>query len=170
MSTSEVTQPTHSHDGCPLFLSLVPAGFPSPADEYLDRDIKLDALLIKNKSSTFFIRVSGHSMKDAGILNGDLLIIDRSLKASEGSIILAVVDGEFTVKRLHFSKGQTFLLDGLSLPRGLLLLLGVGDRPRFQEGLSTRNLPLLDLCTVCHLRFPRVRREREGGSGDRSDY
>ena len=49
-------------------------------------------------------------MKDAGILNGDLLIIDRSLKAIEGSIILAVVDGEFTVKRLHFSKGQTFLL------------------------------------------------------------
>ena len=110
MPTSEATQPTHSHDGCPLFLSLVPAGFPSPADEYLDRDIKLDALLIKNKSSTFFIRVSGHSMKDAGILNGDLLIIDRSLKAIEGSIILAVVDGEFTVKRLHFSKGQTFLL------------------------------------------------------------
>lgn len=110
MSTSETAQPTQSHDGCPLFLSLVPAGFPSPADEYLDRDIKLDTLLIKNKSSTFFIRVSGHSMKDAGILNGDLLIIDRSLKAIEGSIILAVVDGEFTVKRLHFSKGQTFLL------------------------------------------------------------
>lgn len=110
MSTSKAEQSTHSHDGCPLFLSLVPAGFPSPADEYLDRDIKLDELLIKNKSSTFFIRVSGHSMKDAGILNGDLLIIDRSLKATEGSIILAVVDGEFTVKRLHFSKGQTFLL------------------------------------------------------------
>ncbi|MEI7441920.1 MAG: translesion error-prone DNA polymerase V autoproteolytic subunit, partial [bacterium] len=110
MSNSEAAQPTHSHDGCPLFLSLVPAGFPSPADEYLDRDIKLDDLLIKNKSSTFFIRVTGHSMKDAGILNDDLLIIDRSLKATEGSIILAIVDGEFTIKRLHFSKGQTFLL------------------------------------------------------------
>jgi DNA polymerase V len=110
MSTSKTGQSTKSHEGCPLFLSLVPAGFPSPADEYLDRDIKLDDLLIKNKSSTFFIRVSGHSMKDAGILNGDLLIIDRSLKASEGSIILAVVDGEFTVKRLHFKKNQTFLL------------------------------------------------------------
>jgi DNA polymerase V len=110
MSKAEVTQTTHSPEGCPLFLSLVPAGFPSPADEYLDRDIKLDELLVKNKSSTFFIRVSGHSMKDAGILNGDLLIIDRSLKAIEGSIILAVVDGEFTVKRLHFSKGKTFLL------------------------------------------------------------
>ena len=110
MSTSENAQSTQLHDGCPLFLSLVPAGFPSPADEYLDRDIKLDSLLIKNKSSTFFIRVSGHSMKDAGLLNGDLLIIDRSLKATEGSIVLAVVDGEFTVKRLHFSQGQTFLL------------------------------------------------------------
>ena len=104
-------QPTlHVTESCPLFLSAVAAGFPSPADEYLDRDIKLDELFIKNKSSTFFIRVTGHSMKDAGILDGDLLIIDRSLKATQGSIILAVVDGEFTVKRLHSSQGKIVLL------------------------------------------------------------
>ncbi|MEZ4816098.1 MAG: translesion error-prone DNA polymerase V autoproteolytic subunit [Bdellovibrionota bacterium] len=94
----------------PLFHSLVAAGFPSPADEYLDRHLSLDELLIKNKSSTFFVRVSGESMKNAGIFPGDLLVIDRSLKAQQGSIVLAIVDGEFTIKRLQYSAEKVFLL------------------------------------------------------------
>ncbi len=88
---------------CPLFLSTVSAGFPSPADEYLDRELNLNELLVKNKSATFYVRVTGDSMKNAGILPNALLVVDRSLKAKHGSIILAVVDGEFTVKRLHCS-------------------------------------------------------------------
>ena len=66
-------------------------------------------------------------------------------------------------------KGQTFLRDGLSLPKGLLLLPGVGDRRRFQGGLSTRNHPLRDLCTVFHCRFRRDGRGRGVGTEDRSD-
>lgn len=84
----------------PLFLSRVPAGFPSPAEDYVEGGLDLNEHLIAHREATFFVRVKGHSMTGAGIRDGDLLVVDRSLEAGDGDIIVAVVDGEFTVKRL----------------------------------------------------------------------
>lgn len=81
--------------------AVVPAGFPSPAEEYYGGPLSLDEHLIRNRAATFVLRVSGWSMRDAGIADGDEIIVDRSLKAVDGSIVVAVVDGEFTVKTLR---------------------------------------------------------------------
>ena len=90
-----------------LLRKAVPAGFPSPADDYVERRLSLDEHLIRNKESTFFMRVSGHSMRGLGIFDGDLLIVDRSLPAAHGCVVVAVIDGEFTVKQLlHTSRGK----------------------------------------------------------------
>lgn len=78
----------------------VAAGFPSPATDYLEEDIDLNAYLKPRPMATFLVRVQGDSMKDAHITNGSLLIVDKSLKPANNSIIIAVVDNEFTVKRL----------------------------------------------------------------------
>lgn len=93
----------------PLFLNQVPAGFPSPADDYLEDKIDLQQLLVQNRSSTFFLRVIGDSMRDSNIHDGDILIVDRSKKATEGRVIIGVLDGEFTVKRLVRQKKRLFL-------------------------------------------------------------
>jgi DNA polymerase V len=79
----------------------VPAGFPSPAQDYLDDAIDLSGYLIRNPAATFLMQVQGHSMQGAGILDGDLVIIDKSLKAGNGRIVIACQDGEFTIKRLR---------------------------------------------------------------------
>ena len=84
----------------PLFLSGVSAGFPSPADDYIDRRLDLNELLIKNPAATFFVRVAGDSMTGAGIQHDDILIVDRSLAPVSGNIVIAVYSGELTVKRL----------------------------------------------------------------------
>lgn len=84
----------------PLLARPVPAGFPSPADDYVSGRISLDAHLIQHKESTFFMHVAGDSMRGLGILNGDLLVIDRALTATHGSVVIAVVDAEFMVKQL----------------------------------------------------------------------
>jgi DNA polymerase V len=84
----------------PLFLSGVSAGFPSPADDYLDRKLDLNEYLIKNQAATFFVRVAGDSMTGAGINDNDILVVDRSLEPANNSIVIAVVNGELTVKRL----------------------------------------------------------------------
>ncbi len=78
----------------------VPAGFPSPAADYAENRISLDAHLIEHKEATFFLRVEGDSMKGLGILNGDILVVDRSLNPVAGNVVIAVIDGEFTVKQL----------------------------------------------------------------------
>lgn len=78
----------------------ISAGFPSPADDYIEEQLNLDDLLIKNPSATFFIKVDGDSMIGAGIHSGDILIVDRSLEAHHNKVIVAIIDGEFTVKRL----------------------------------------------------------------------
>ena len=77
----------------PLFLNKVPAGFPSPAEDYIEQKLNVQELLVKRPASTFFIRVSGYSMLDAGIHDGDILVVDRSLKASTHKIIVAILDG-----------------------------------------------------------------------------
>lgn len=94
----------------PLAQSSVAAGFPSPADDYLESQLDLNDYLIDNPSATFFVRVSGDSMLDAGIHHGDILVVDRSLDASEGKVVIAVVEGEMVVKRLRRRKGKLCLL------------------------------------------------------------
>ena len=93
----------------PLFSSRVSAGFPSPADDFLETALDLNQHLIQHPAATFFVRTSGDSMIEAGIHNGDILVVDRSLEAKNGSIVIAVVNGELTVKRLHI-QGNTMIL------------------------------------------------------------
>lgn len=83
-----------------LLRKAVPAGFPSPADDFVERRLSLDEHLIQHRESTFFMRVAGHSMRGLGIHDGDLLIIDRALPARDGCVVVAVIDGEFTLKQL----------------------------------------------------------------------
>ena len=85
----------------PLFLSRIHAGFPSPADDFIESSIDLNEQLIQHPEATFFLRVSGDSMIGAGIHDGDLLIVDRALEAKSGRIVIAALNGEMTVKRLQ---------------------------------------------------------------------
>ena len=94
----------------PLFLVSVSAGFPSPADDYLDAQLDLNQHLIRHPAATFFIRVSGDSMLGAGIHSGDLLIVDRALEAAHNSVVIAVVNGELTVKRICLRDDGLFLM------------------------------------------------------------
>lgn len=87
----------------PVALSAVPAGFPSPAQDYSDASIDLNKHLINDQVSTFIVRVSGESMTGAGISDGDELIVDRALKPRDGSVVVAILDGELTVKRLRIT-------------------------------------------------------------------
>ena len=84
----------------PYIISKVSAGFPSPADDYLENNLNLDKLLIKNQPSTFLIRAGGDSMINIGIYDGDILIVDRSLDAKSKDIVIASIFGELTVKKL----------------------------------------------------------------------
>lgn len=93
----------------PLYGQKIPAGFPSPADDYLERRLSLDEHLVPNKDSTFLVRARGNSMVGAGIFDGDLMIVDKSLDAQIGDIVVAVVDGEFTVKYLAQRGGAIYL-------------------------------------------------------------
>lgn len=94
----------------PLYGHKVAAGFPSPADDYIERQLDLNEHLIPHKEATFFLRVSGDSMINAGIQSGDLLVVDRSIEPKNNKIIIAAVDGELTVKRLSIKRGKTWLL------------------------------------------------------------
>lgn len=85
----------------PLFSDLVPCGFPSPAADYVEQRIDLNELLVQHPSATYFVKASGDSMVDGGISDGDLLVVDSSRTAGHGDIVIAAVDGEFTVKRLQ---------------------------------------------------------------------
>ena len=90
----------------PLLASRVEAGFPSPADDYVERSLDLNEELIQHPAATYFLRAGGCSMQGAGIHDGDLLIVDRSINAEPGMVVVAVVDGEFTVKRLARGDAQ----------------------------------------------------------------
>jgi DNA polymerase V len=93
----------------PLYACPVPAGFPSPADDQLDPPLDLTRHLFRNPASTFLARIAGDSMTGAGIHPGDLIAVDRALPAREGSIVVALLDGEHTVKRLRQRQGRTWL-------------------------------------------------------------
>jgi DNA polymerase V len=94
----------------PIYLAQVQAGFPSPADSYLDRTLDLNTLLIHHPAATFFVKVTGDSMRNAGISSGDLLVVDRSLEAADNKIVIAIVNGEFTVKRLKIRDNKISLV------------------------------------------------------------
>lgn len=85
----------------PLFSDLVPCGFPSPAADYVEQRIDLNELLVSHPSSTYFVKAAGDSMIEAGISDGDLLVVDSARTADHGDIVIAAVEGEFTVKRLQ---------------------------------------------------------------------
>jgi len=87
----------------------ISAGFPSPADDFKEFKISLDRTLVKNKEATFYAKVSGQSMVGAGIDDGDLLIVDKSLEPKNNSVAVCFIDGEFTVKRLKISGGNVYL-------------------------------------------------------------
>ena len=88
----------------------VSAGFPSPADDFVESTLDLNQHLVKHPAATFFVKADGDSMIGAGIHSGDTLIVDRSLRPEDGNVVLAVLDGEFTVKTLHHSRGRVFLM------------------------------------------------------------
>lgn len=85
----------------PLLGRLVPAGFPSPADDYLEGEIDLNAYLVERPAATYFVRVSGPSMEGARIFDGDIMAVDRSLEPVPGDVVVAVCNGEMTIKRLR---------------------------------------------------------------------
>jgi DNA polymerase V len=95
--------------GIPMFSDAVAAGFPSPATDYCERKLDLNELCIQKPAATYFVRAQGDSMIDAGIFPGDVLVIDRSIDASHGDIVIASVNGELTVKLLE-TKPQTRLV------------------------------------------------------------
>ncbi|MCX7177063.1 MAG: translesion error-prone DNA polymerase V autoproteolytic subunit [Proteobacteria bacterium] len=93
-------QPCIPQPGIPMLATPVPAGFPSPAADFVEDRLSLDEHLIEHKEATFFVRVTGNSMTGFGIHDGDLLVVDRALHPADRSVVIAVVDGEFTVKQL----------------------------------------------------------------------
>lgn len=93
----------------PLMVSKASCGFPSPADDYLDKPLDFNELIIKNPPATFAVRIEGLSMRDAGILPGDIAVIDRAVSPIHGCIVMAIVNGEFTVKR-YWRKGEQIIL------------------------------------------------------------
>ena len=110
----------------PFHLNKVGAGFPSPATDYVEDDIDLNAHLIKNIPSTFLIRVQGKSMNSVGIHNGDLLIVDKSLNPKNFSTVIANVNEELVVKTFIKEKNQSFLTSG---PKNLNNKINLNDNP-----------------------------------------
>lgn len=84
----------------PLFTSKVPAGFPSPANDYIEKNLDLNELIIQKPAATFFVRAKGDSMLGAGIHSNDILVVDRSIEPVSGKIVICALNGELTVKRL----------------------------------------------------------------------
>lgn len=106
-----ICKPAHSPSRhLPMAGNRVRAGFPSPADDYIEERLDLNQHLIAHPSATFFVRVSGESMIDAGIQDGDILVVDRSLDARHEDIVIATLDGEFTVKRLVYRGDKPWLV------------------------------------------------------------
>lgn len=93
----------------PLFANPISAGFPSPADDFLEKKLDLNTHLIHHPAATFFVRVRGESMINGGILPGDLLIVDRSIQNTNNKIVIALINGEFTVKRIKKNDNTLWL-------------------------------------------------------------
>ena len=94
----------------PYLLSRISAGFPSPADDYIENNLSLSELLIRNHLSTFLMKTSGDSMMDVGINDGDILVVDRSIEPKNRDIVIAILEGNLTVKRLIFKTNDLVVL------------------------------------------------------------
>ena len=106
----------------PYILSRISAGFPSPADDYIENNLSISELLIKNQLSTFLMKASGESMIEAGINDGDVLVVDRSLEARSRDIVIAIFEGNLTVKRLIIkADGSAILKSENSLYKNILI-------------------------------------------------
>ena len=92
-----------------MFLASVEAGFPSPADDFIDQSLDLNEYLVEHPTATFFVRVSGDSMRDAGVASGDILIVDRAKDPGHNAVVIAFINGELTVKRIRTKDGRLFL-------------------------------------------------------------
>ena len=112
----------------PVFVSPVWAGFPSPAEDYLDQPLDFNELLIEHPAATFAVRVAGDSMQDIGIFPGDIAVVDRALTAVDGSIILAVLDGELTIKRYRH-RGTSVWLEAAN---NAYRPIAIGDGQQFE--------------------------------------
>lgn len=108
----------------PLFSDRVPAGFPSPASDYLQQSLDLNQLCIKSPAATYFVRADGESMIEAGIFPGDILVVDRSLEARHGDIVIAEIRGELTVKKLELTPQTRLVAMNTAYPP---ILLHEGD-------------------------------------------
>lgn len=96
-------------EGALLMLCPVPAGFPSPAEDYVEKTLDLHRYAVRNEAATFFLRASGDSMLGAGIHDGDILVVDRSVQAVPGKVVIAIIEGELTVKRFIQKQGRLLL-------------------------------------------------------------
>lgn len=94
----------------PFYTSSIQAGFPSPADDYLEKELDLNELVVQHPAATFYVKVQGTSMQNAGIFSGDILVVDRSLTAQNKNIVVAVLNGEFTIRRLVKEENDIYLL------------------------------------------------------------
>ncbi len=117
-----------------LFSSAVAAGFPSPAESYVEKTLDLNEHLVRHPAATFFVRVAGNSMTDAGIQDGDILVVDRSLEAYDGSVVVAVLAGEFTVKKIRIREGSVQLVPANS---GYAVTTVREDSPFYVWGVVT---------------------------------
>lgn len=109
MLESPITCEARTSMRVPVFACRVAAGFPSPADDYLDHPLDFNELLIAHPAATFAVRVAGESMRGIGIYPGDIAVVDRALKATDGAIILGILDGAFTIKRFRIKAGVVTL-------------------------------------------------------------
>lgn len=118
----------------PLMLSGVRAGFPSPADDFIDKKLDLTAHLVRNPDSTFYVRAKGDSMTEAGILDGALLVVDRSVAAADGRVVIAIVEGSLTVKRFR-KKGRRVWLESAAREPRQYPVIEVTDPESFVWGV-----------------------------------
>ena len=113
MKCSNIKQATvalKTDTALPLFLSKVNAGFPSPADDFMENRLNLNDYIVKHPSSTYYVKVSGDSMIGAGIFSGDILVVDRSISPRDNHIVVAMIEAEFMVKRLRLYQRKTYLI------------------------------------------------------------
>ena len=121
-STSVKKHKNNSLETVPYILSRISAGFPSPADDYIENNLSISELLIKNQLSTFLMKASGDSMIEAGINDGDVLVVDRSLQARSRDIVIAIFEGNITVKRLIIkADGSAILKSENPLHKNILI-------------------------------------------------
>lgn len=99
----------YEREGSPLYLCPIPAGWPSPAEDYIEEYLDLHKFAVRNEPATFFLRASGDSMLGAGIHDQDILVVDRSIEPVSGKVVIAAIEGELTVKRL-LKRGRKLLL------------------------------------------------------------